>query len=61
MSRISSIVMTSIAEYINNKRGEWNKPEPPPEETFTTRELYAIGDNIVSEIEGTLSDKFIGS
>lgn len=59
MSRIRKIVMGNINGYDIAKTGKWDKPEPPPPNTFDLQEIYAIGDMIISELEGLLSDKLI--
>ena len=59
MSIISNIVNKHIREYDIQKTGKWIKPEPPPENTFNLGEIYLIGNAIISEIEGSLSDKIL--
>ena len=60
MSEIRTIVMRAIHNADMAKIGKWNKPEPPPENLFDIHEIHRIGNEIVSSIEGLLSDKLIG-
>lgn len=59
MSIIRDIVNSHITGYNNAKIGKWDKPEPPPEQVFGLNELYIIGEAIIRDIEGKLSDKII--
>ena len=56
MSYIRSLIDRHIHEYDKAKTGKWNKPEPPPENTFTKSEIYLIGRAIADEIEGKVCD-----
>ena len=59
MSKISDVVYRHIKMYDINKTGKWDKPDPPPPNTFDRTELYIIGKAIISELEGILADKVI--
>jgi len=59
MSIVSQIVFDIIYSYDKEKTGKWEKPEPPPLNTFDRGELYIIGRSIISRVEGLLSDKLL--
>ena len=59
MSKISEIVIRHITRYNNVKIRKWDKPEPPPKQMFDIQEIYIIGNAIISELEGMISDNFL--
>lgn len=59
MSYIRETIKKHIAEYNRVKTGKWNKPEPPPKNTFDIGEIYYVGDCIANEIEGKICDNVL--
>lgn len=60
MSYINDVVMKHIRECDIAKTGNTEGMlRPPPPNTFDLSEIYAIGRAIISEVEGSISDKFL--
>jgi hypothetical protein len=57
MSYVRFVIEKHINSYDVQKTGEWNKPEPPPANTFSKDDLHTIGRAIADEIDRHVSER----